>query len=216
MRSRRRRGGAERAAERGGAQRWGCRGGAGEAAHLEHAELGRARRLRDAEVALAHRHKRPPLPGVAHDLDRLQCDRLATLHWLRVALELGEQTPRRRLLTWYGRAEGWLRLGVGGESTRGGVVHSCQPRCECTAERTVARHAIAGAGGGGSDEEAPEALQLRAQLIRLRRARALRLPPTCFLLKSLRRRIGHGQCEKQKVCKEVRGAMSWGSGALGR
>ena len=103
------------------------------------------------------------------------------------------------------RAEGWLRLGVGGESTRGGVVHSCHPRCACTVERTVARHAIAGAGGGGSEEEAPEALQLRAQLIRLRRARALRLPPTCFLLESLRRRIGHGQCEEQEVCKEVRG-----------
>ena len=72
-------------------------------------------------------------------------------------------------------------------------------------ERTVARHAIAGAGGGGSEEEAPEALQLRAQLIRLRRARALRLPPTSFLLESFRRRIGHGQCEEQEVCKEVRG-----------
>ena len=68
-------------------------------ARLEHAELARARRLRDAEVALAHRQERAPLPGVAHDLDRLKCERVATLHLLRVALELGEQTPRRRLLT---------------------------------------------------------------------------------------------------------------------
>ena len=78
------------------------------------------------------------------------------------------------------------RTGAGGSS-----------RCICARR--------AGAGGGGSEEEAPEALQLRAQLIRLRRARALRLPPTCFLLESLRRRIGHGQCEEQEVCKEVRG-----------
>lgn len=82
-------------------------------------------------------------------------------------------------------------------------------------ERTVARHAIAGAGGGGSEEEAPEALQLRAQLIRLRRARALRLPPTCFLLESLRRQIGHGQCEEQEVCKEVRGPCRGGRVPLG-
>ena len=69
-----------------------------------------------------------------------------------------------------------------GESTRSRVLHSCTPRCECTVERTVARDAVAGTGGGGSEEETPEALQLRAQLIRLSLGRALRLPPACFLV----------------------------------
>ena len=87
--ARRKGGGAEAGVQR--RRRWGT--------HLEHAELTRARNLRDAEIALAHRHERAPFLGVAQHLDRLECERVGTRHVLREALELGDQTPRRRLLT---------------------------------------------------------------------------------------------------------------------